>query len=249
MIDLARHGDVAALTLRHGKANALDLQLCRALEDALQRGAASPARALVLTGTGSIFSAGVDLKRLADGGSGYVREFLPAMESFFRALIAVEKPVVVAVNGHAIAGGAVIACGCDVRILARGNAGYGVPELEVGVPFPPAALQLVRLGFPAHLLAEAALRAKIWRGEECLTAGLVHEIVEPASLLERALEVAAKLAAVPRSAWRLTKRQLRADALAAVDRAGSVREEVLAAWCSEEVLGAVRAYVARTLRS
>lgn len=248
MLEHSRSGATSVLTLRHGQANAMDLELCRALEEALRREEASDSRALVLSGTGSIFSAGVDLVRLVQGGAAYVREFLPAMESCFRALLAFEKPLVAAINGHAIAGGAVIACGCDVRLLARGNAGYGVPELAVGVPFPPAALQLVRLGIPPRLHGEAALRARIWRGEECLEAGLVHGTVEGGALLERALEIAAQLAAAPAPAFRLTKRQLRAGFLAAVDEAAPMREQVLEAWCSPEVLGAVKGYVERTLK-
>src|SRR6185295_5969986 len=119
-----------------GKASALDLELLVALESALRGEEQSKERALVLTGTGAIFCAGVDLKRIAQGKRQYIEAFLPALERAFERLFFLEKPVVAAINGHAIAGGAVLALACDHRILARGKGMVGTPELKVGVPFP-----------------------------------------------------------------------------------------------------------------
>ena len=76
-------------------------------------------RALVLTGSGAMFSAGVDLLRVVAGGADYVRVFLPAINRMFQALFAFPKPVVAAVNGHAIAGGCIMVCAADWRLMAR----------------------------------------------------------------------------------------------------------------------------------
>ena len=80
MIEIEAHDDVTLLRLAHGKASAMDLELCGALDDALASFTSSPAKALVITGTGSIFSAGVDLVRVTKEGADYVRQFLPAFE-------------------------------------------------------------------------------------------------------------------------------------------------------------------------
>ena len=136
MIELTQKGDVAILTMNHGKANALDLELCAALVARFEQLRASSARAVVVTGQGRIFSAGVDLLRLSAGGAAYVRQFLPALHKLYDTVFFFPKPVVAAVNGHAIAGGCVLACCADRRLMARDGGRIGVTELLVGVPFP-----------------------------------------------------------------------------------------------------------------
>jgi len=247
MLERTEHGNVAVLRLAHGKASALDLELLRAIDGAFAREQSSPSRAVVLTGTGSIFSAGVDLLRVLDGGRAYLAEFLPALDACLRRLIAFEKPLVAAINGHAIAGGLVLSCAADRRLLARGKATYGAPELAVGVPFPPAAIELVRLGCPPAALREVALESRVFGGEDCLALGLVDELVPPEGLLARALECAEKLAAPPPPSFAITKRLLRRPAIERLEREGSRSEEILDAWASDEVLGAIRAYVRRVL--
>ena len=99
----AAEGPVGLVRMAHGKANALDTALCRELTaqfGELERGGYLAA---VLTGHGSIFSAGVDLLRLRDGGPGYLDEFLPALSEAFLAVFDCSIPVVAAVNGHAVA--------------------------------------------------------------------------------------------------------------------------------------------------
>jgi len=91
---------IAVLTLAHGKANALDIELCDALARHFAELRRSDLRAVVLTGQGKIFSAGVDLKRLSTGGADYIRRFLPALHRLYEAVFFHPKPVVAAINGH-----------------------------------------------------------------------------------------------------------------------------------------------------
>jgi enoyl-CoA hydratase len=249
MIETTRDGDIALLRLCHGKASALDLELCEALERALATEESRSARALVLTGSGSIFCAGVDLRRVVSGGATYVARFLPALDALLLRLLRLEKPLVGALNGHAIAGGALIAAACDLRLCARGNATIGVPELKVGVPFPPTAVELARELFPPALLGQALYLGRSWNAEECLAAGIVDELVEPERLLPRALERARELAAIPAESFAATKRLRRQPALDTLERHRSEAVgRTLAAWSSPEGLAAVAAYVERTLR-
>ena len=130
MIDLKNDGDIAIVTIKHGKANALDIELCEGLTKCFDEVRRSDARAVVLTGQGRMFSAGVDLIRVSSGGADYVRAFLPSLHRLYDAVFFHPKPVVAAINGHAIAGGCVLACCADRRIMADASGRIGVTELS-----------------------------------------------------------------------------------------------------------------------
>ena len=153
MIEVADQEGVAILHMADGKANAMSLEFCETLTAHFTD--VSTARAVVLTGTGRIFSAGVDLKRLLDGGAPYIRRFLPALRAMLGAVFSHPKPVIAAINGHAIAGGCVLACAADKRIMARDAGRIGVTELLVGVAFPSVALEIMRCAVAPHAFEEA----------------------------------------------------------------------------------------------
>ena len=155
MIEVTEQDGVALLRMADGKANAMSLDFCEALTarfaDVL------PARAVVVTGTGRIFSAGVDLLRLLDGGVPYIRAFLPALRTMLAAVFSHPRPVVAAINGHAVAGGCVLACAADRRLMARDAGRIGVPELLVGVAFPSVALEIMRCAMAPQYFEDAIL--------------------------------------------------------------------------------------------
>jgi len=180
-------GAVAILRLAHGRANALDPEILGALGEALT---AAATRAVVLTGEGAMFSAGVDLKRLAAGGPDYPGALLPALGDCFARLFYHPRPVVAAVNGHAIAGGCVLACAADRRVAARGAARIGVTELLVGVPFPAIALEIMRSALSPGHFAEMVYGGRTVSVEEAARRGLVDEVVEPSGLVDAAVAAA-----------------------------------------------------------
>jgi len=246
MIERTEDNHILTLRFAHGKASAMDVELLQALDRELD--AIGDARAVILTGTGSIFSAGVDLFRLVDAGAGYVREFFPLLRDVIRKLFALPLPVVAAANGHAIAGGCIVVCASDIRLMADGNGRIGVAELLVGVPFPAAALEIVRFAVPARV-QQLVYSGATLPPHEALAAGFVDEVVEPAKLLERANEVARQLAAIPPEAFRLTKQHLRADALERMQRIGDRQDhEALAVWSDSATHQRIRDYLARTVR-
>ena len=241
-------GAIAVLRMAHGKASALDLEFSRALSAAFAEIERSDARALVLTGTAGIFSAGVDLLRLTREGPPYVRAFLPEMNAMFTALFALPLPVVAAVNGHAIAGGAILTWACDRAVMARGSARIGAPELVVGVPFPAAPLEIARAGLAKRAGLQAILEGTTLEPEAALARGYVDELAEPGVLLDRACAIAERLARAPRMAYALTKAALRSPSLDWIRTHGPAHDRAVTdAWCSDEILGAVRAYAAKTL--
>jgi enoyl-CoA hydratase len=249
MIEVTQQGDVAVLRLVHGKANALDLELCASIADhftALER---SDVRAVVLTGQGRIFSAGVDLPRLTAGGADYVRRFLPALHRLYETVFFFPKPVIAAINGHAIAGGCVLQCCADRRIAAREGGRIGVTELLVGVPFPPMAFEVMRFATAPKYFPDVILSGATFATNEALARGLVDEVVEPAALIERALAAAMPLAALPPETFAMTKRQIRQPVIDRMDRHGKrVAAEAETIWTDPKTLERVSDYVARTFK-
>jgi enoyl-CoA hydratase len=248
MIEVTREGTAAVLRLAHGKANALDTPLMVELKDALEQVERSDAGALVLTGNGSMFSAGVDLLQLLNGGRKYAAEFLPRMCEGFRALYEFPKPAVAAVNGHAIAGGMILSSACDYRVMARG-ARIGIPELRVGVPFPLVALEIVRSSLSRERAAEAVLFGRVVEADAALGLGYVHEVLAPGEVLARAVTRAEELASAPAGSFRKAKMDLRRPTLELLDRAEAVSDAHLVdAWSSPVVTEAIRSYVEKTLK-
>jgi enoyl-CoA hydratase len=240
---------VRTLRLAHKRANALDIELVQALTQALARATTDQARALVLTSEGPIFCAGVDLFRIADGGGDYVRRYLPAFAELMFALFAFEAPLIVAANGHAIAGGAVLLAAADHRLLVRGEARVGYTEHQVGVCFPPAALEVIRFGVPARRIEHMLYGAETYGCDDALALGFVDELVAPDELMPRAGALAARYSSPSLAAFVLTKRMLRAPTLermreAERDFAAAVTEQ----WCETQTLTIVRDYLARTVR-
>jgi enoyl-CoA hydratase len=249
MIELSERDGIAIVTMVHGKANALDIEFCEAIAAQFDKLRSAPARAVVLTGQGRMFSAGVDLLRLSEGGAAYVRRFLPALHRLFEAVFFFPKPVVAAINGHAIAGGCVLQCCADKRIAARGDSRIGVTELLVGVPFPALAFEVMKFASPPRYLANGMYSGATFTPDVALTRGLIDEIVDASALLDRAVAAAETLAALAPKAFAQTKLQLRQPSADALERHGKRTDESsMSVWTSDETIGHIRDYVSQTFK-
>jgi enoyl-CoA hydratase len=167
----------------------------------------------------------------------------------FNAVFHFPKPVVAAVNGHAIAGGCVLACCADYRLMAQGDGRIGIPELLVGLPFPALAFEVMRLATAPRFFPQAIYRGETCSPDDGVVRGWVHEVVPPDVLMEEALKAAEHLAALPPSTFAATKHQLHAPAIERLERQGErVDAEVTEIWAAPEASARIRAYVARTLK-
>jgi enoyl-CoA hydratase len=248
LIERERHGAVEVVRMQRPPVNALDVEFLEALEGVLQDLEGSDAGAVVLTGTGRCFSAGVDLRRVVAGGAAYVRELVPRIESGFLRLFAFPRPGVAAINGHAIAGGCVLAFACDHRIMVDGEATIGVPELVVGVPWPVLALEVVRFAVPHFRAQELVYSGRTMGPEEAHRIGIVEETIEPEHLLQAALESAGRLGGMPAEAFRMAKLQLRGPSLDHAARRGAEQDRrVVDGWAAPETLQAIADYLDRTV--
>ena len=231
---------VQVLTVSSGRVNAQDVELLEELTRAVGELRGSGAGALVVTGAGRAFSAGVDLNRVVQGGADYTDRLVPALSDAFEALFDYPGPTVAAINGAAIAGGCVLACACDRRLITP-DAQIGASEVRVGVPFPVAALEVVRYACGDHA-EEVLLGGRTYRGPEALARRLAHRVVAD-DLLQAAVAEAADLGDIPVDAYRHTKAQLRAPTLARIRAAGAIDGEVRQMWGADETQRRLAAYV------
>ncbi len=246
MIEREERDGVVLLRMNHGKVSALDIELLECIVGELDR-AETDGAPLVLTGTGKIFSAGVDLYRVLDGGTPYLDRFLDMLDQAVRRLFTYSRPLVAAVNGHAVAGGWVVACAADYRVVIDGPAKLGVPELKVGVAFPVVPLEVVRHATPSHLLPSMVLTGRLFNGDEALLLGLADEAVENTRVVARACEVAAEMGGIDPVAFSLAKRQLRAPTLEKIRRYTDIETAARHLWTSEGTRDRIRKYLEDTV--
>ncbi|HEY0228732.1 MAG TPA: enoyl-CoA hydratase/isomerase family protein, partial [Mycobacterium sp.] len=195
---------------------------------------------LVITGAGRAFSAGVDLNRVVEGRSEYTDRLVPALSNAFNAVFEFPRPTVAAINGAAIAGGCVLACACDRRLISP-DAKIGASEVRVGVAFPVAALEVMRYACGDHA-EEVLLGGRVYKADEAVTNGLAHRIVGE-GLIEAAVAEAADLGGIPAEAYRHTKDQLRAPTVARIRAGADIDNGVRQLWGSDETLQRLGDYV------
>lgn len=248
MFDLHHENRIATLTLCHGKVNAMDLEFLETIANQLDTLGADPQVAVLILATrGTTFSAGVDLKRLVNEPLEYLDRFIPAIRRLFRTAFEFPKPLVGAIGGHALAGGCVLACTCDYRILAA-QAKIGMPELRVGLPLPPEGIEILRFVAATQHLQRIVTSGRTFVGEAAVQAGLADETAPAEQVLARAKGVAMELQAVPSAVFKLSKRQIRRPIVERICRHESrFQDEVERLWRDEEVRDNVRGFIAHRL--
>jgi enoyl-CoA hydratase len=230
-----RDGGVRLLTLDRPPANALDETLLADLGAALDDARRDPAvRALVLTGAGSFFSGGFDLRapRRDDDAARTLRVLYRDIHT---NLLTFPKPTVAHMNGHAIAGGLVLVLACDYRLGADGDYKVGLNEVAIGASFPRAALEIVRLRLPHARAAELLLGAALYPSSQALRLGIVDELLPAEKLGPTVLRRAARMGAFPRDAYAHTKAALVEDAVRRImHEPPDADDRAAAVWTSPE---------------
>lgn len=248
MIERKDASGIRTVKLAHGKVSAMDIELSEALTAEMKAAMEPSVRAVIVTGSGSSFSAGVDLFRLIKEGRDYAHRFIPVLDEFLLAVLTFPKPVIAAVNGHAIAGGCILAAACDHRIMTEGNGRIGIPELAVGVPFPALPLQIV-----AARLTDGALRDLVYSGrtvmiDEARALGLIDEKCPAGMLIDRATEVAEKLASIPPATFALTKEAFYTPILERTTQLARLNARVVDAWLQPQTYETIRQYLDKTIK-
>ena len=206
LLTLERRPDgVALITLSNGKVNALSTELLAEIQAAATELANDPAGAVVITGGDRLFAAGADISQF--GGPDEATTIGARFHDALDAVAAIPRFVIAAVSGYALGGGCELVLACDYRIASE-KAVFGQPEILLGIiPGGGGTQRLPRL-VGASRAKEMCLTGRQVRADEALRIGLADEIVPPETLMERALGLAAEVAAGALTAQAICKRTI-----------------------------------------
>jgi Delta3-Delta2-enoyl-CoA isomerase len=243
LVESETRDGVAVLTLNRPKANAFSDELVAELARALS--ASAQARGVVLASAlPGIFSAGWDLPLLIDRDRAGMERFVAAYCDLVRQVFAFGPPIVVALPGHAVAGGLILAMAADERIAAEGLGKFGLSEVVLGVSVPQCLMEPFRHVVGPGRMERLAATGENLDGEGAVAIGLVDRCVPAATLSAAALERARFLAGLSGPAYAAIKRRSRAAALARFDQARD-HDPFLDFWFSAEARVRVKDMVAR----
>lgn len=210
--NIEREGDVAIVSLDDGKANALLVPEFQGLEAALHEVEKSGALSVVLTGRPGFFSAGLNLKVLGGLTLDEKKELVAAMGSAVLELFTFPRPVVAAVSGHALGGGAMFALASDIRIFADGAYRFGLNEVQVGLFVPSYAIELARSSISSSRLTDLVLHGRVVTPMEALNMHIAEAVHSPEALRVAAMMRARELAKLAGTGYSITKKLLRGPA-------------------------------------
>lgn len=236
---------VCILTLDRPPVNALNVDLLTSVNETLaELQSHAGVRSVVITGAGKTFSGGMDLKELQGFTIEDQTDMVEVLSRLIGRLYGFAKPVIAAINGHAIAGGLLLLLGTDFRV-ASASAMVGLAEVRVGVQYPLAGLALVERELSPGARRRLMLGGNSVTAEAAERMGIIDEVVEPAAVMDRARAIAEDFAKIPPATFAAVKTQLRSETLAYLDDIAARRSDpMLRGWFTDETKEAARAILA-----
>ena len=204
-----RDDGIAKISLDNGKANAISLELATDLMDALDK-AKEEAKAVLICGNPGIFSAGFDLKVLAQGmdaAQAMLNQGMLMLEKIYSH----PQPVIVACEGHSVGMGVFILLAADYRVGADGDFAIRLPETAISMHFPPILKVIAMSHIDQSHHARAIIQSRPYTPKVAAENGMIDEVVEPAKVIELALIRAKELIELPSDQYATNKLNLRAD--------------------------------------
>jgi enoyl-CoA hydratase/carnithine racemase len=242
MIRIESTDGIAVVIMDRPPANALDPSFLTAGLETLEQLRSEAPGAVVLTGTAAFFCGGADLKVVPTLGIDEQTAMARDVNRLFLEWYGFPRPVVCAVNGHAVAGGLVLALCGDHRVV--GSSGrFGLTEVKVGIPYPPSAMAVVRGELTPAAARRLVLRGELFNSRTATELGVFDERVTHKQVLPRALAVAAEMRDLPPQTFEIVKRSLRRSVLKeAEDRRP---DSSIRGWVTSEAVEAAPAVLER----
>jgi enoyl-CoA hydratase/carnithine racemase len=229
--------EMAVITLTKGVTNAIDGALVAQLSAALHTAAHDPQmRGIILTSSSNkFFSIGFDIPSLYRLPREEIVRFYNAFVQVCMELYTLPKPSVVAISGHALAGGCILALCCDQRLIADGRKLMGLNEVKLGIPVPFIAECILRQLLRGRDARQVLETGDFYAPEQLLAMGLVDRIEPTGRLLAAAMETARSLASPPLSAYAAIKHSRTQSVQAEVSAKQEERDRILIdSWYSQE---------------
>jgi Delta3-Delta2-enoyl-CoA isomerase len=218
MIDATNSGDVVVLTM-NAEENRFNGPMLDAFKEALDNVESSDsAAAVVLTGTGKFFSNGLDLEWMTEAGEESTRLVVEGLQALYMRLLAFPVPVIAAVNGHAFAGGAMLALACDERVMREDRGYFCLPEVDINIPFVSGMSKLIQAKLTPAAAHKAMLSGHRFGATEALQWGIVDELAAEDQVLPTAIERTEPLSGKNREVASTIKNVMYQDAIEALAR-------------------------------
>lgn len=227
---------IVTVRLERGKVNALNEQVVDELAGALRVLEADPAmRGVLLTGTGKFFSFGFDIPEFLGTPKADFARYLRKFTGLYRELFVHPRPVMAALNGHAVAGGCMLASACDGRVMAKENAKIGLNEIGFGSSLFAGSLELLRFWVGDRRAQEIVYGGALYGAEQALAFGLIDAAVSESELLDEARRRLHQLAGKSPAAFSSIKRLLRQPVAEEMQRREEASiQEFVEIWYSKE---------------
>jgi len=236
-VGLKVNAGVATITLKRPKVNAINEDMVAELHKAFREAESDDSvRAVVLTGgAGSFFSFGFDIPGFMDYPKDAFRLFVTAFSELVKYVFSFPKPVIGALNGHAIAGGCVLALACDRRIMVSGKPKIAMNELTLGVTIFTSIAEMLRFAIGARNAQQVLYSGKMFSVEDALAIGLVDEAPTAEEFEAAVANAATGLAAISGDAFRTAKNLLKKRVLNRIDREDEFSiQDFVHVWYEEE---------------
>lgn len=186
---------IVTLTLRRGKVNALNDAVIEEIRNTLGIMEHDPkVTSIILTGAGKFFSFGFDIPELILLTKEQFTKFITKFTNLYAYMFFYPKPVVAAINGHAIAGGCMLTLACDHKVMVTGKAKISLNEIGFGATVFAGSTEMLRFWVGSANATEVLYSGTMYSAEEAEKIGLVHEIVSESNLMDVAHNVASGFA-------------------------------------------------------
>jgi len=234
-LHISKDNQIATITLNRGKVNALSEELIEQLKNQFEILENDDSiRAIILTGQGKFFSFGFDIPGFLNHSKDEFRVFINKFTDLYTYMFLYPKPIVAAINGHAIAGGCMLATTCDYRIMTTGKAKISLNEIAFGSTVFAGSVELLKFCVGQRNAERILMTGSMFSAEEGEKLGLIDKISSEENVMAEAASVASSLGQREPKVFRSVKHLLRAPiAEKMIQREKKSIETFLDIWYSE----------------
>ncbi len=244
-IHLIKKENYGIIQMDREKANPMNHEFVAGLRIALKNFLEDDSiKGVIINGKENFFSAGLDLPELYGYDEQQFEKFWKNFMEFLCDLVAFDKPLIASINGHAPAGGCIIAIGCDYRVMAQGNYKIGLNEIAVGLVLPRGLFEMYSFWLGKKNAYQYAMEGKLFSPDHAKEIGLVDEVVSADKVLETAEEKLKHYLKFEQNSWRISKKQIKHEQLKAISSISEFEMKTfLEQWWSEPVRTVIGQFV------